>query len=117
MVRVACLPPVPGRKGLSWKQYIQAHLEVRATRFNLASGIPVLCPSISEKASPSNTVRTLNGVHHRRIRAVRDGLEPFGKRRKEFVPHCGTKARKGRASGRERERARASQSRCAISGF
>ena len=65
---------MPGRKGLSWKQSIQAHLEVRATRFNLASGIPVLCPSISEKASPSNTVRTLNGVHHRRIRAVRDGL-------------------------------------------
>jgi len=29
---------VPGRKGLSWKQYIQAHLEVRAMRFNVASG-------------------------------------------------------------------------------
>jgi hypothetical protein len=55
---------VPGRKGLSWKQYIQAHLEVRATRFNLASGIPVLCPSISEKASPANTVRTLNDSQH-----------------------------------------------------
>jgi hypothetical protein len=65
---------VPGRKGLSWKQFIQAHLEGRATRFNLASGIPVLCPSISEKASPSNTVRTLNGVHHRLIRAIGDGI-------------------------------------------
>ena len=43
-----------------------------------------------------------DGVHHRRIRAVRDGFEPFGKWRKEFVPHCGTKAREGRASGRER---------------
>jgi hypothetical protein len=62
MVRVAFdmrLAASARSQRLSWKQYIQAHLEVGAARFNLVSGITVLCPSISEKAAPSNTVRTL----------------------------------------------------------